>query len=527
MTSKFKNRSLTEAAALASVDSTVAAFIHDLQIQEGISDKEVIRSRPIARHFLIWLSLNGIPLESVDAMVIYRFLQHDCECRGRVPATYMLHPWSKRRSSPPLMKFVRYLEREGRIETPGELEGNLRLLDEYIEGMQSEGYGSRSLIAHRSGCAGLIAWLHFARVRLCDLTLDVYARFLNRKFICSIPGVFYGMRIRSSEGFGYEREVRRFLDHLVSLGLIAPLHPAPDQEVLPEILVRFSKWLERHRGLRPKSIREHIRLVSTILPDLGEEPGTYDIALIRRLLFEQIELRSVSSYKRLTTAMRMYLRFLASEGHISPVLFEATPTMIQWRLSVLPRHIPPEDVERAIATCGDDPVGVRNRAILLLLARLAFRAGDVTSLRLGDIDWEKAEIRVAGKSRRQTALPLPQDVGDALHAYIATARPRVDNEMVFFCYNAPCRPLRDSYSVSMVARSALDRAGIVTQANRGRGAHVFRHSRATELLRSGATLEVIQALLRHERSKSTMIYAKTDKAMLLEIAQPWIGGTKG
>ena len=119
--------------------------------------------------------------------------------------------------------------------------------------------------------------------------------------------------------------------------------------------------------------------------------------------------------------MRMYLRFLVSEGGIAPALLAAVPTVPQWRLSTLPRYIPADDVERSIVSCDDGPAGVRDRAILLLLARLALRAGDIVGLRLGDIDWDRSVVHVSGKSRRETALPLPQDVGDALYAYITSA----------------------------------------------------------------------------------------------------------
>ncbi len=223
----------------------------------------------------------------------------------------------------------------------------------------------------------------------------------------------------------------------------------------------------------------------------------------------------------LSISMRMYLRFLVSEGSVAAALVEVVPTVPQWRLSTLPRYIPAEDVERTIASCGDGFVGVRDRAILLLLARLALRAGDIAALRLGDIDWDRAEIRVPGKSRRHTALPLPQDAGDALYAYITTARPKVDEPQVFLCSRAPYRPFAKS-AVTAIARRALDRAGVATPATRG--AHVFRHSQATNLLRSGASLDAIQLLLRHASPNTTMIYAKTDALMLGEIAQPWIGG---
>lgn len=521
MASRPDHRSLLGTTALTSFDPVIRAFIDDLRVREVIAAKYAGRYRGIARHFVVWLALTGIALEKVDCTAIERFLQHDCECCAGMPASAWLSPWSKRRSWPPLMEFVCFLERVGKIETPGELDENLQLLDEHLDQMRGSGYASRTIVLHRGACANLISWLHFSRIRLRDLSRDVYARFRNRRFICSIPGVFHGQAM-STPGGCYEREIRKFLDYLVGVGRIEPLEPVPKQEALPELLERFSSWLEHHRGLRPRTIRHYIHLIATVLPGLGEDPETYDVALIRKVLFEQIEHSSVDHAKKLTTAIRMYLRFLASEGNITAALVTTVPTVPQWQLSELPRYIAADDVESAIASCGDDPVGVRDRAILLLLARLALRAGDIVALRLGDIDWDRAEIRVAGKSRRRTALPLPQDAGDALHTYIATVRPRVEEENVFLCANAPWRAFPDGRNVSAVARGALDRAGVKTCA--GRGAHVFRHSRATQLLRSGATLDTIQSLLRHESRNSTAIYAKTDAVMLQEVAQPWIGG---
>ncbi|MDE0177635.1 MAG: tyrosine-type recombinase/integrase, partial [Gammaproteobacteria bacterium] len=250
---------------------------------------------------------------------------------------------------------------------------------------------------------------------------------------------------------------------------------------------------------------------------------TYDASLVRRVLLEAMQPWSQSTAGHLASSMRMYLRFLVSEGSVAATLIAAVPSAPQRRLSSLPRYISPEDVERAIASCGENPAGMRDRAILLLLARLALRAGDITDLCLGDIDWDRAEIRVAGKSRRQTALPLPQDVGDALHAYIARVRPVIDEDKVFLRTMAPARALANPGVVSNIAKRALDRASVRTFA--GRGAHVFRHSQATGLLRSGADLDVIQALLRHASPSTTAIYAKTDTVMLQEVAQPWIGGS--
>ncbi len=521
MSSTPNRGSLLETTALAGFDPIILEFIDDLRHRGGAAEGQLPKYRYAARHFLIWLKLAGIELKMVDGTAIEHFLQHDCRC-AESSAPVRLRRWRKCRTSSRVMTFIRFLERTGRIETPGELDDNFRLLDAFLASLRRDGYATATIELYGHGCGGLIVWLHLSRLRLCDLSPEVIARFRRRQIVCSIPGVFCGQESRCP-ATAYETELRGFLKHLVSIGRIEPFEQNPDEKTPPPPrLERFGDWLERHRAISPESIRQYVRLIAEMLPDLGDDPGAYDAALIRRALFDRMEPWSQGYARRLTTAMRMYLRFLVSEASIAARLVEAVPTVPQWRLSTLPRYISADDVERAIASCGDDPKGVRDRAILLLLARLALRAGDIVALRLGDIDWDRAEIRVSGKSRRETALPLPQDVGDALHAYIATARPRVDEEKVFFCVNAPCRPFTDSSVVSAVAEWALDRAGVKTFG--GRGAHTFRHSQATALLRSGATLHVIQSLLRHASPSATMIYAKTDAVMLQEVAQPWIGG---
>ena len=223
--------------------------------------------------------------------------------------------------------------------------------------------------------------------------------------------------------------------------------------------------------------------------------------------------------------MRLYLRFLTSVGECRPGLVGAVPTPPSWRLSTLPRYLPSSDIERAIASCDTtSAVGVRDRAVLLLLARLGLRAGDVVGLELDDIDWRQARLLVCGKSRRPTGLPLPQDVGDALLEYIERVRPVVREDKVFLRIPAPHRPLQNSTSISVIANRALSRAG--TTGRTPGGARVFRHSAATSLVRSGASLELVGTLLRHRLPNTTAIYAKVDVPMLLEVAEPWMGDAR-
>jgi len=224
--------------------------------------------------------------------------------------------------------------------------------------------------------------------------------------------------------------------------------------------------------------------------------------------------------KRCTTALRMFLRFLIAEGRCRAGLLGAIPALAHWRLSSLPRYLMPEAVERVIDSCDvSSPVGMRDRAILLLLARLGLRAGDIVRMRLEDIDWKGAWVHVSGKSRRQTRLPLTQEVGDAIVLYVQEGRPRSDRETLFLRSRAPFRGFRSHAAVSVIVATAIRRAGI---ARPGRGAaHLLRHSVASSMLRQGASLQEISALLRHRSIDTTQIYAKIDVTALQQIAQPW------
>ncbi|WP_245320512.1 tyrosine-type recombinase/integrase [Bradyrhizobium lablabi] len=186
----------------------------------------------------------------------------------------------------------------------------------------------------------------------------------------------------------------------------------------------------------------------------------------------------------------------------------------------VPRYIGTADVDRLIATCDRaTPAGARDRAILLLLARLGLRAGDILALRLHDLDWQHATLTVRGKGRRETRLPLPQDAGDAVLDYLKRSRPCVARQELFLTSNAPFRALSGS-TVSSVVRRAVDSSGIVAPS---KGANLLRHSAATAMLRGGATLDMVGAVLRHRSPDTTSHYAKVDIVMLQQIAQPWPG----
>jgi len=276
----------------------------------------------------------------------------------------------------------------------------------------------------------------------------------------------------------------------------------------------------RHRGVMTSTLRNYENLLRPFFAELGVDPAFYDVARIRTYVISQVGSRGRGAVRRMCSALRVFLRFLVAEGRVAPCLDRCVPTVTVWRLSSLPRYLEQADVARVIASCDQaKPHGLRDRAALLLLARLGLRAGDIVAMCLSDIDWSRGTLRVSGKSRREALLPLPQEVGDALLSYLEHGRPRISSERVFLTACAPHRPLGSHSAVYMIVRFALDRAGV--QGAPSRGAHMLRHSAATAMLRSGSTLEAIGTVLRHQSSETTALYAKVDVGMLLEVAQPW------
>ncbi len=194
--------------------------------------------------------------------------------------------------------------------------------------------------------------------------------------------------------------------------------------------------------------------------------------------------------------------------------------MAAYQLAATPRFLEPEDLEKVIAACSDqDAVGARDRAVVLLLARLGLRASEVAELTFDAIDWQNGRIAVCGKTRRQDWLPLPQEVGDAIVTYLRRGRPSLPVPQVFISALAPRRPMTRS-AVSGVVCQALRQAGVKAPHH---GAHLLRHSAATAMLRNGVSLAGIGSVLRHRSPKTTAHYAKIDFDLLGEISQPWPG----
>jgi len=388
-------------------------------------------------------------------------------------------------------------------------------LDDLTTTVVRQGFGRWEVRQRVHGAAHFSLFSATTGVSLERLHEDLIPAFRAHLRICRCPG---RLRRGRHADVGALAGARALVEHLRHMAVVTSPAPVPTPPDLPPLVRRFHTWMQQLRGLQDTTVRSYERVIGEVLQTLGDVPGDYTAASIREFVIQRTEGRSRAQGKCVLTATRHFLRFLIADGSCRPGLDGAVPTIAMWRLSALPRYLPATDVDRILAACHrSTPVGLRDRAVLMLLARLGLRAGDIRALAIGDVDWQQASVRVAGKSRTHVRLPLTQEVGDALVDYLTRGRPPAETDRVFVRMVAPWRPLGMAAVSGLVAR-AIARAGVTAPC---RGAHVLRHSAATEMLRQGATLDQIGAVLRHRYMDTTAHYAKVDVPRLQAIALPW------
>lgn len=286
------------------------------------------------------------------------------------------------------------------------------------------------------------------------------------------------------------------------------------------LLAEFRTWLDRERGLAPVSVRCYSKQAKYFLAAVGG-PGAVsglDAGTVTAFMTGYSRDRNTWSAKAMVTSLRVFLRFAHATGRTAVPLAGAVPAVASWRLSALPRGLSQAEIGRLLDCCGrDTATGLRDYAVLSVLARLGLRGAEAAGLQLGDIDWRAGEIVVTGKGSRTERLPLPAPAGEALAAWLTDGRPRCASRAVFVTVRRPYRQLTPE-AVRAVMGRACDRAGLER-----RGSHRFRHALATEMLRAGASLPEVGQVLRHRSMLSTSVYAKVDQDALRPLARPWPG----
>lgn len=384
-------------------------------------------------------------------------------------------------------------------------------LDTFMSVVSDLGYSPATIKTQLTLLKGFIRWVEDNHIVAFNINEGIIDRFL-------IESDRKGAVRR-----GDNRTLHRFLDHLRLEGAIQHQKPTSNDSPLTHLKSQYENYLQKERGLSEvtgsrywpyirKFIFERFGNKSMLFCELCPKD-------IDRFILRHAHEKTPKAAQLMVAAMRSFFRFLFRYGETKCDLSTAVPSVAAWRLSEVPKYIKPEDVESLLESCDRaTSVGRRNYAILLLIARLGLRAGEIVTLELEDINWRSAELTVKGKGQFCDRLPLPQSVGEALAVYLKNDRPQCLTRRVFVRSRAPYWGFKGSSTVSTIIRRIVKRSGLNTPS---KGAHFLRHSLATNMLRKGASMTEIGELLRHRSPNSTEIYAKVDIEGLHSIARIW------
>jgi site-specific recombinase XerD len=387
--------------------------------------------------------------------------------------------------------------------------------DGYAAELRAEGYAQQSAELQIRLVADFSQWLAKRRISAPQIRADHFEPYLRWRARYRRP----------------RREdlatLKRLSSLLLRLGVI-PKASLPALTPAEKLRDEFRLYLRQERALTSATLTNYTPFVGEFLAgrfgtgpvDLTALSGADVIGFVQR--------RAASIHSKqvqlMTTALRSFLRFARYRGDLHNDLAACVPAVANWSQSTIPRALPSAQTERVLAACDRrTAVGRRDYAILLLLARLGLRGGEVTTLTLEDLDWQGGLITVRGKGGRDSQLPLPRDVGEALAAYLRKGRPRTTRRWVFLRARAPVRGFRGTSAICCVVRHALARAGIDSPR---KGAHQLRHGLACQMLRKGASLAEIGEVLRHQSPQTTALYAKVDFTSLATLALAWPGGER-
>ena len=384
----------------------------------------------------------------------------------------------------------------------------------FAEELLRRGYSRSSAGQQVCFIAHLDRWMSAGGVGLDGLDAPLIERYLAE---------------RRSAGYVEYRSVRALRP---LLEFLAPLGVLPVPQVVPpgpveELRGRYRDYLIGERGLTSGTARGYVDFVrpfaATRLHGGVLDFASLTAADVTGFVLGACPGRAVGSAKLIVCSLRSLLGWLHVTGATPVSLAGAVPSVAGWRLSALPKGLEPGQLRRLLAACDRrTATGRRDYAIMLLLARLGLRAGEVAHLGLGDIDWRHGEVAIVGKGNRAERLPLPDDVGAAIAAYLRRGRPgTAEGRSVFVRVHAPHRALTAG-GVTMVVFGAAQRAGLPKM-----HAHRLRHTAATAMLRAGSPLPEVGQVLRHRSPLTTAIYAKVDRDALAVLARPWPPGVTG
>lgn len=389
-------------------------------------------------------------------------------------------------------------------------------IDLYFDRFRADGYSKHYAVRSISLLGHFAGWLTAQGVACNEINEQLVKEYLDwrigRRFVAE----------------GDPSAMRRLIAVLRAAGIVPPAVPTV-LDPIEQLLESFRRYLEHRRGLSPTSADAYVNFNRPFLRDLSIG-GTADLASLSQndvigYVERYARACSPATARTMCCRLRSFLRYLLVEGYVGGDLAACVPSIKRWSLVELPTFLSPAQLRQVFQSCDrSTAVGRRDYAVLMMLARLGLRAKEVATLTLDDIDWRNSQFHIRGKGRKRATMPLSSDVGAALVDYLRNGRPASDSRRVFLRSCPPYVGFPTASGIIGIASNALKRAGVNGIAHYG--SHVFRHSLATGLLRSGASLTEIGQVLRHQQQDTTRIYAKVDLASLRLLALPWPGAAQ-
>jgi site-specific recombinase XerD len=468
--------------------------------------------RGAINHLMRYLKFHRHDISHLNQAIVQDFRDHVCSA-----ACLPSKAFKGRLKIVAISRFILFLQYQGVIESHGWSSTDAQTCLDFRHVLLTEGLGIDRANVQARLAIHFVIWLRLCGTHRDDISEETVTEFVAHQCMCGVNATMHvDAQVKARRRVAIQRFTRFLKSQDVVLRGNALISEHKVSLISPGVL-QYQQWLLQ-KGISIRTAYYYVRDLTSWLPKLGEDASTYSAKTIRDLALSEFRERSPAMQGRFIRSVRSYVEFRASEGDCSPALMHALVSRPTYRLSSVPRRLEPGVIPLIIESCDPaKPSGIRDRAIITLLSELGLRAVEVWRLKVSDLDWEEAKIRIHGKGGRGSMVPLPQRSGDAILDYLETSRQLSQFESLFLRVSRPHVPLANAAEISGIARKALARCG------HSGGAHVFRHTLATELLRDGRSLGDVATVLRHKSLDSTAIYAKVNEPMLQQLANQWLG----
>jgi site-specific recombinase XerD len=391
---------------------------------------------------------------------------------------------------------------------------NEPLLDEFEEHLRQQGYKRKSIQLARPSCRRFLAYLKQHGLPLEQVTPDILDTYLTAQL-----HLFQQRHQRLPPGSTPWRHqftygIPGFLRYTFGQWPPKPMPTSGREAFYDQLAHDYAQWLGDVRGLSPQTITDLQAEAKRFLDWLLRlEPdgilSDLSVAQVDAWLTYRLADKRRPTKVRLVYALRSFLRWLHHQAFTARDLAAVVTTPSQYALEHLPSALSREEIDRVLEQTRHDqtPKGLRDFAILTLLAIYGLRAGEIATLRLENVDWRGQRLLIQHrKTGKETVLPLLAQAGEAILAYLRRGRPQTSAREIFIRAKAPHQPFRDGSSLYALVDRRLQRAGIEPKGKRG--PHAFRHAHALRLMRHGVPLKTIGDVLGHQAPTSTTIYLR-------------------